>query len=120
MKRQTVVGIALALALLVLVVGFALYPLARKYGLNWGSYYTQVDNTRVSAQVASDGMDHSYDLTAYSESGDRIDVTFLTERELRDGAYLKLDVLPLRGVVSWEEVPADGLPAAVGRQLGAR
>ena len=37
---------------------------------------------------------------------------FDTSRELREGAYLKLETLALRGVVSWEEVQQKDIPAA--------
>lgn len=40
-------------------------------------------------------------------------LSFKTSRELREGAYLKLEVMPVRGVIGWEEVQYDGLPETV-------
>ena len=44
------------------------------------------------------------------------EVTFKTSRELKDDAYLKLDVMLTRGVKSWEEVQYDELPDKVQEQ----
>ena len=38
---------------------------------------------------------------------------FKTSRELREGAYLELDVMQMRGVVNWREVQANELPEDV-------
>ena len=90
-------------------------------GLNSTYYYTQIDNSRlshVSPQGAIDlsgngGMDHSYTLTSYDEAGGEKDITFGTSRELRESAFLRLTVSPVRGVLDWSEVQYDELPPAV-------
>ena len=51
-----------------------------------------------------------YRLPAYDEQGNGREVSFGTERQLREGAYLKLEIEPIRGVVGWEEVSFDELP----------
>ncbi len=88
-------------------------------GIGTKIYYTQIDNTKV-AEIAPDaGMTHSYTLVCYSEDGGEKTITFRTERVLRAEAYLKLTVAPLRGVVSWEEVTFETLPAAVQQAYAA-
>ena len=85
------------------------------------SYYTQVDNTRISrhgGQGAVDlsgngGMEFSYTLPSYDENGRQEDITFGASRELREGAFLCLTVRPGRGVMTWAEVRYDELPPAV-------
>ena len=75
-------------------------------------YYAQVDNTRLSsAGENSNGFDYHYDLPAVDASGGEETLGFDTSRELREDAYLKLETLALRGVVRWEEVAWDDIPA---------
>ena len=49
--------------------------------------------------------------------GAQAEIAFQTSRELRDGAYLDLETTPRRGVVSWEEIGYDELPAAARDKL---
>ena len=81
------------------------------------AYYTQVDNARTEELESrggvidpTGGMSLLYRLPAYDEQGNGREVSFGTERQLREGAYLKLEVEPIRGVVGWEEVSFDELP----------
>ena len=91
------------------------------------SYYTQVDNTRISrhgGQGAVDlsgngGMEFSYTLPSYDENGRQEDITFGASRELREGAFLCLTVRPGRGVMTWAEVRYDELPPAVRAHYNA-
>lgn len=68
-------------------------------------WYAQVDNACVSA-AEENGNDfpYHYELPAVSEAGDGETIGFDTARELREGAYLRLETLALRGVRTWEEV----------------
>ncbi len=76
-------------------------------------WYVQVDADRVSkAEDNANGFDWHYDLPAANAEGDVEQLGFDTSRELRDGAYLKVETLALRGVVSWEEVAPEDVPAA--------
>ena len=58
-------------------------------------------------------MKYEYTLTAYNKNGKEKEVKFKTSRELREGAYLELDVMQMRGVVNWKEVQIDDLPDEV-------
>ena len=58
-------------------------------------------------------MKYQYTLTAYDEKGKKKEVTFKTNRELREDAYLKLEVMLTRGVTNWEEVQFDEMPKEV-------
>ena len=73
-------------------------------------YYTQIDNTKIEEISGSDDMKYQYTLTAYNKNGKQKEVQFKTSRELREGAYLELDVMQMRGVVNWREVQEDDLP----------
>ena len=73
-------------------------------------YYTQIDNTKMEEVSGTDDMKYQYTLTAYNKNGKEKEVQFKTSRELREGAYLELDVMQMRGVVKWREVQADDLP----------
>lgn len=76
-------------------------------------YYVQIDNTKVELLTTTDNMKYCYTLTAFDEAGKEKEIEFKTTRELREGAYLKLDVMAFRGVVSWNEVQKEELPDRV-------
>ena len=73
-------------------------------------YYTQIDNTKIQEISGSDDMKYEYTLTAYNKNGKEKEVKFKTSRELREGAYLELDVMQMRGVINRREVQQDELP----------
>lgn len=74
-------------------------------------YYTQIDNSKIAEIESSDEMKYEYTLDAYDEDGDKKEVSFKTSRELKEGAYLCLEILPIRGVVEWAEIQKNDLPA---------
>lgn len=83
-------------------------------------YYTQIDNTKLEKNDTHGGvidfkgsMPYLYSLPAYSEEGDARECTFGAERELKEGAFIRLRLAPLRGVVSCAEVTFDELPETV-------
>lgn len=87
-------------------------------GLTWGTYYTQVDNTHATHVDDSDTGWHYESLPAANAEGERQNVTFMAGKELAEGAWLKLDLQVVRGVVSWEKVEEDEVPAAARAALG--
>lgn len=89
-------------------------------GSHGSSYYTQIDNSqlvqngpRTGVVDLSGGMAYTYTLTTYDEGGQEKTIDFGASRKLREGAFICLEVLPLRGVISWEEVSYSDLPTAV-------
>ena len=117
MKKPIVWFIAAAAVMLGLaaLIGLWLVP---QFGA--GSYYVQIDNSRIEAGGPRNGvvdfhggMDYYYTLPAYNEQGQQKELEFGTSRQLREGAFLRLTVSPLRGVTEWSEVAYDELPAAV-------
>lgn len=119
-KRITIIAVA------VLVAAFAIV------GFRWGlipvtaggTYYTQIDNAKIQEQESSGGvidptggMPWLYTLQAYNVNGDRQEISFGTERKLRDDAYLQLTVVPIRGVMDWKEVQFDEIPSAVQARM---
>ena len=76
-------------------------------------YYIQIDNTKIEEVSGSDDMKYQYTLTAYNKNGKSKEIQFKTSRELREDAYLELDVMQIRGVVDWKEVQQDELPEDV-------
>ena len=73
-------------------------------------YYVQVDNSKIEQISRTDNMKYKYTLTGYNKNGNSKELEFKTSRELREGAYLKLDVMLLRGVINWKEVELNELP----------
>ena len=59
------------------------------------------------------GLPYSYTLLSYDEKGKEKEITFGTSKELREGAFLRLTVIPVRGVMDWAEVSYEELPPAV-------
>lgn len=90
---------------IVLIVGAYYFLVIHK-----DQYYTQIDNTKIQEVSGSDDMRYEYTLTAYNKNGKEKEVKFKTSRELREGAYLELDVMQMRGVINWREVQASELP----------
>lgn len=76
-------------------------------------YYTQIDNNKIEEVSGSGDMKYQYTLTAYNKNGKEKEIKFKTSRELREDAYLELEVMQIRGVVNWREVQQDELPEDV-------
>lgn len=124
MKKKSLLGFGIA-ALAVIIVAFCGAGFFSGFGRTY--YYTQIDNSKLR-QVSptgvvdlsgNGGMDHSYTLTAYDENGREKDLTFGVSRELRESAFLRLTVSPVRGVLDWGEVQYAELPPAVQGHYGA-
>lgn len=75
-------------------------------------YYTQVDNSKIEKLSTSDDMKYEYTLDCYNEKGKKKELKFKTSRELREDAYLMLEVRSI-GVHTWKEVQHDELPEKV-------
>ena len=120
MKKGILFGIGAVALVVVCVCIFFLSEAGNTY------YYSQIDNSKME-QVESRGgvinfsgsMDYSYTLFSYNENGKGKDITFGTSRELKEGAFIRLTVMPIRGVLEWEEVQYDELPTAVQEQYTA-
>jgi len=76
-------------------------------------YYTQIDNTKIRKLSSNDDMKYQYTLKCYKESGKEKEISFKTSRELREDAYLKLELRSIGGVHAWEEVQYNELPEKV-------
>ncbi len=105
----------------VAVGGFGWWML---FGAPEGRYYVQVDNAKTQELESkggvidpTGGMALQYTLPAYDENGVQREMTFGAERELRDDAYLRLTVMPVRGVTEWAEVQYDDIPAKAQERL---
>lgn len=106
-KMFTLVGIVLVIAVFFLVFWLLFYQES--------VYYTQIDNEKVQTLDSGD-MRYEYSLETYDKNGKSKTVTFKTSRELRDDAYLKLDVMITRGVKTWEEIEFKDMPKNVQEQ----
>ena len=89
-----------------------------------GDYYVKIDNAHISENESSGGVinlgssePYLYKLEAVNAASDRTEIEFGTSRELRQGAFLKLDLQPIRGVVGWSEISEDSLPPKVAEAL---
>lgn len=117
MKKKIIIGIT---AVVIVVIGLVCFCAWFLSGAGSTYYYAQIDNNKIEQGDSQGGvinfhggMSYSYTLPAYVENGDKKDITFGTSRELKEGAFIRLTVMPVRGVLEWSEVQYDELPAAV-------
>ena len=80
-------------------------------------YYTQIDNTKIEQISSTDDMKYQYTLKAYNKNGKEKEVQFKTTRELKEDAYLELEIMSARGVVNWKEVQVNDLPNNVKEKM---
>lgn len=109
-----------SLTVLILIAGTASYF----YFFTGQNYYTKITSTGESIVTKEDGTDKeakdfSYHQLAFDKNGKEkaVDFNSTLGRELRIGAYLKLTVNRNKGVLRWEEVTYEDLPASVKSQL---
>ena len=79
-------------------------------------FYTKVDNSSVEELNGNSDMKFLYELKSYDANGKKRTLKFKTSKQLRENAYLKLEVKSM-GVHKWEEVQFDELPQAVQEKL---
>lgn len=123
MIKKIIVGITVVA---VIVAGFICFGMWFLSGAGSTYYYAQIDNSKIERTSSRGGvidlhggMDYSYTLHACDEDGAKRDITFGTSRELKEGAFIRLTVMPVRGVLEWSEVTYDELPAVVQRNFAA-
>lgn len=118
MKKLTVTVIILIAA------GILAAVLALSIIASWSegsSYYTRIANHSVELNDGGrdgvidfkGGLPYIYSLPAFNEKGEKQTVSFGAARELKEGAFIKLTVVPVRGVIRWEEVNFEDMPEAV-------
>lgn len=114
MKKRIFAGAVVIAAMLAGTYGISVL------GAGGTCYYVQVDNSRLSAQEPdggvidfTGGMEYKYTLPAFGQGGGGREIAFGTSRELKEGAFLRLTAVPVRGVTEWEEVQYGELPEAV-------
>ena len=117
MKKKLSIGIAVVVIIVVGFIGFCMWFLS---GTGSTYYYSQIDNSKIEQTESKSGvinfsgsMDYSYTLFSYDENGKGKDITFGTSKELKEGTFIRLTVMPIRGVLEWKEVQYDELPAVV-------
>lgn len=107
-SKRKIIGIVVGIAVAAAVVIGAVTGYRLVFDTSTAAArYVQVDDA-VAAQV--DTGEYQYELTAYDVDGKSHETTFKASKRLRDGAYLRLEVMPLRGVVNWAEVQLDDIP----------
>lgn len=103
-------AIIITCVLIAVITGAAFLAGSFLFGGNY-FLYTRIDNTKYTNFFKDGSKYFSYKLPAYSDDGAREDITFETLRELRGGAFLKVELSRLTGVVTWEEVVPEQLPS---------
>lgn len=103
------------LPMIIAIIVAAVICMLAIYFLDGGPtiYYTQIDNEKIVSLSATDSMKYEYTLKSYKENGKGKEISFKTSRELREDAFLELEVMPLVGVRHWKEVQYNELPEKV-------
>ena len=117
MKKKVLFGVGV---IVVLAICLCVYLLS---GAGSTYYYSQIDNSKIEQTESAGGvinfggsMDYSYTLRCYNEDGNAKDITFGTSRQLKEDAFIRLTVMPIRGVLEWAEVQYNELPSGVQEQ----
>lgn len=117
MKKKILFGIGV---IFLIVICFGVFLLS---GAGSTYYYSQIDNSKIEQTESAGGvinfegsMDFSYTLRCYDEDGNAKDISFGTSRELKEDAFIRLTVMPIRGVLEWSEIQYDELPIVVQAQ----
>ena len=114
MKKTKTLLVVLGAAVLVVAGAFgAMGVLYQGISANTTSYFTRIDNDRVESITPHGGMNYRYTIWAYREDGTGSELELDTSRVLADKAFLRVETAPLRGVIRWEELQYEELPAAV-------
>lgn len=101
---------------LVLIVGCVIGCLV--YFENYEDvYYTRVENSGAKELPSGSDMKYEYSLESYNRSGSRKKLQFKASKQLREGAFLMLDVKTF-GVSKWEEVQFEDMPQKVQEVYG--
>jgi uncharacterized protein (TIGR01655 family) len=112
MKKTTKLLAAGVVLIIVMVVAFFIFffnpaRLTPKNPEGKTCYYTMIVNDDIKL---NDEEEYKYTLDAYNKNGKKKTLTFISNKQLREGAYLELFVTPFRGVTYWQEVQLDELP----------
>lgn len=114
MKGTKVLLAAAGVVALIVVAGIvSMGMIYQGTGANAVSYYSRIDNEKAAAIPPHGGMNYRYSLQVYGEDGEGKALDLDTSRILKDGAFIRIEVAALRGVISWEEVQYEELPAPV-------
>ncbi len=103
-KSKIFIVIGIVIAVTLCIVGY------RTLFVDTSQYYTQIDNADVKQLSPTE---FEYNLTAYDEHGKITQLTFKANKQLREDAFLELDVMFIRGVSNWREVKYNELPLDV-------
>ncbi len=87
------------------------------YFENYESFcYTKIDNKKIQKLYKKSDMKYEYSLTCYKDNGAKKDIKFKVSKELKQDAYLKLELRTF-GVHAWEEITYDKLPQKIQTKI---
>lgn len=117
MNKKWISRIKVVVLIIVVFVGFCIWFLS---GAGSTYYYAQIDNSKAEENKTKGGvinfngsMDYLYTLFSYDKNGKGKNIKFGTSKKLKEGAFIRLKVMPVRGVLEWKEIQYNELPDAV-------
>ena len=106
--------------IIVIIMAIVICGVAFYFLENYESvYYTQIDNSKLAKVSSTDNMKYEYTLDSYNKNGKKKEIKFKTSRELKESAYLMLEVR-IFGVHSWKEVQKNELPDEVQEKMNIK
>src|SRR5690625_3433692 len=115
------IGIIVGIASILLVGVVVLLATVDMNRLGKDNVYVQIgDPAYTDEQKLDSGQimtTYWYELPAYDDNGNMVDVEFSAKKELRQDAYLKLYVRKGKEVTSYDEVSWEEIPKAAQEQL---
>ncbi|TQS71831.1 YxeA family protein [Ornithinibacillus gellani] len=116
MKKIIGIGVVLLLVIVVILARVDFNRLGKDH------VYVQIgEPANIEEQKIDTGeiiTRYWYELPAYDEEGNVVDVAFSANKELRQEAYLKLYVKKENEVSSYDEVSWEEIPTAAQQELG--
>ncbi|EUJ33296.1 hypothetical protein MFLO_04130 [Listeria floridensis FSL S10-1187] len=120
MKKSLIVIITIAV--IILGLAFAVGYYFKNYNhIGADNYYVYIDKDgQKETSKDSTGetfVQYKYTLMGYNKNGDSKELAFTAQKNLRNGAYLKIYYKKDKGVTSYEEVSKNDLPEKASAKL---
>ena len=118
---KKIIGITIGIVSILLVAAVVILATVDFNSFGKENVYVQVGDPSYTDEYTIDSgqviTTYWYELPAYDEDGNVIEVEFSAQKELKQGAYLKLYVKQENEVTSYDEVSWEEIPVAAQEEL---
>ena len=118
---KKIIGITIGIVSILLVAFVVILATVDINRFGKENVYVQVGDPSYTDEYTIDSgqviTTYWYELPAYHEDGNALNVEFSAQKELKQGAYLKLYIKKGSEVTSYDEVSWDEIPKAASEEL---